>query len=148
MVYVGQPRLADCDQAAVLANGLYKRGGGAHAEWAYTEITALPDQAFRKRVDQFRGELRQQIGGGNNGLLYLPGVRFPPNVRPTGSLAEACADADMLVFVCPSSAVRGLAEALGPLLRGSRVLVSAAKGVEQGTHCTMSVMLIAWLPPR
>src|SRR6267142_651538 len=47
----------------------------------------------------------------------------------------------MMVFVCPSSGVRGLAEAVRPFLRGQPLIVSAAKGVEQETRLTMSAVL-------
>src|SRR6185436_4316028 len=73
--------------------------------------------------------------------VYLRGVPFPGTLRPTGSLTEACAGSEMLLFVCPSSAVRSMAEAVRPLLRGRPVLVSASKGVEQGTRLTMSAVL-------
>jgi glycerol-3-phosphate dehydrogenase (NAD(P)+) len=73
--------------------------------------------------------------------VYLPGVRFPDRIAPTGSLDEACAGSGMLVFVCPSSGVRGLAEAVRPLLHDHAIVVTAAKGVEEGTHYTMSAIL-------
>jgi glycerol-3-phosphate dehydrogenase (NAD(P)+) len=73
--------------------------------------------------------------------VYLPGIRFPARLTPTGSLEKACVRADMTVFVCPSSGVRGLAEAVRPLLRGQPLIVSAAKGVEQETRLTMSAVL-------
>jgi len=73
--------------------------------------------------------------------VYLPGVPFPPSVTPSGDLAEACAGSEMLVFVCPSSGVRPLAESLRTVLHHQPIVVSAAKGVEQGTHFTMSAVL-------
>jgi glycerol-3-phosphate dehydrogenase (NAD(P)+) len=73
--------------------------------------------------------------------VYLPGVPFPPTVTAGGDLAEACAGSEMLVFVCPSSGVRPLAENLRTFLRHEPVVVSAAKGVEQETHFTMSAIL-------
>ncbi|HLY37630.1 MAG TPA: 2-dehydropantoate 2-reductase N-terminal domain-containing protein, partial [Candidatus Binatia bacterium] len=73
--------------------------------------------------------------------VYLPGVPFPPTVTANGDLAEACTGSGMVVFVCPSSGVRPLAENLRPLLRHEPVVVSAAKGVEQETHFTMSAIL-------
>lgn len=72
---------------------------------------------------------------------YLPGVRFPPTLRSEGDLGAACAEAEALVWVCPSSGVRGLAETVRGVLRGRPLLVTAAKGVEQGTHLTMSAVL-------
>jgi glycerol-3-phosphate dehydrogenase (NAD(P)+) len=45
------------------------------------------------------------------------------------------------VFVCPSAGVRGLAEAVRPLLQDRPIVVTAAKGVEERTHFTMSAVL-------
>jgi glycerol-3-phosphate dehydrogenase (NAD(P)+) len=70
-----------------------------------------------------------------------PGIRFPPNLVPTADLALACARAEALVFVCPSHAVREMARAVGPLLCGRPLLITAAKGIEQGTSMTMSGVL-------
>jgi glycerol-3-phosphate dehydrogenase (NAD(P)+) len=81
-----------------------------------------------------------EIAAAGENSTYLPGVSFPPSLKPTASLEEASARAEMLVFVCPSSGIRGLAETLGPSLPG-KVVVSAAKGVEQQTGLTMSAVL-------
>src|SRR5207244_13257035 len=56
-------------------------------------------------------------------------------------LDTACAGSEMLVWVCPSSAVRGVAAAVLPVLRGRPLLVSAAKGIEQESHFTMSAVV-------
>jgi glycerol-3-phosphate dehydrogenase (NAD(P)+) len=87
------------------------------------------------------GEFAAMLARAGENTAYLPGVPFPAGLTPTGSLEAACARAEMAVFVCPSSAVRGLAEAVRPLLRRSPVVVSAAKGVEQETRLTMSAVL-------
>jgi glycerol-3-phosphate dehydrogenase (NAD(P)+) len=79
---------------------------------------------------------------------YLPGVPLPDAIRPTESLAEACADSEMLVVVCPSRGVRPLAETLRGVVRGRPMFVSAAKGVEQGTHLTMTAILREALGPE
>jgi glycerol-3-phosphate dehydrogenase (NAD(P)+) len=73
--------------------------------------------------------------------VYLPGVPLPEAIRPTPSLADACADSEMLVVVCPSKGVRALADALREVVRGRPIFVSAAKGVEQGTHLSMTAIL-------
>jgi len=76
---------------------------------------------------------------------YLPGARLPANLIPTSSLEDALQGTEAAVFVCPSSGVRGLAEAVRPLLVGRPVIVSAAKGVEQETHMTMTAILASVL---
>jgi len=73
--------------------------------------------------------------------VYLPGVTLPEAIEPTASLADACADSEMVVVVCPSKGVRALADALRKEVRGRPIFVSAAKGVEQGTHLTMTAIL-------
>jgi glycerol-3-phosphate dehydrogenase (NAD(P)+) len=72
---------------------------------------------------------------------YMPGVPLPDAIRPTASLGDASADAEMVVVVCPSKGVRSLADALRKTVRGRPIVVSAAKGVEQGTRLTMSAIL-------
>jgi glycerol-3-phosphate dehydrogenase (NAD(P)+) len=72
---------------------------------------------------------------------YLRGVALPETVRPTDSLPEACGAAGMAVFVCPSSAVRSMAEAVRALLPAGAVVVTASKGVERATRMTMSAVL-------
>jgi glycerol-3-phosphate dehydrogenase (NAD(P)+) len=73
--------------------------------------------------------------------VYLPGVRFPSTLKPTASLEDACARGEMLLFVCPSTGVRGLAGTVRSLVRGKPLVVSAVKGVEQETRMRMSAVL-------
>jgi glycerol-3-phosphate dehydrogenase (NAD(P)+) len=85
--------------------------------------------------------LAATLSAARENAVYLPGVPFPPSVTPSGDLAEACTGSEMLVFVCPSSGVRPLAERLRSVLGHEPVVVSAAKGVEDETHFTMSAIL-------
>jgi glycerol-3-phosphate dehydrogenase (NAD(P)+) len=72
---------------------------------------------------------------------YLPGVRLPAGLTYTTALAEAAAGADVVVLAVPSHAVRAVATALRPYLPQTPVLVSATKGIEEGTLCTMTAVL-------
>src|SRR5262249_53145143 len=72
---------------------------------------------------------------------YLPGVALPETVRPTESLPAACGSAETAVFVCPSSAVRSMAETVRALLPDEALVVTASKGVERATRMTMSAVL-------
>jgi glycerol-3-phosphate dehydrogenase (NAD(P)+) len=70
-----------------------------------------------------------------------PGVRFPDEITPTSDLRAALTDAGAAVLACPSHALRAVAEAARPHLRGDALIASTAKGIEQDTDCTMSVVL-------
>jgi glycerol-3-phosphate dehydrogenase (NAD(P)+) len=85
--------------------------------------------------------LAERLRTARENAVYLPGVAFPETLVPGASLAEACARAEMVVFVCPSAGVRPLAEAVRPVLQGRPLVVSASKGVERETHLTMSAIL-------
>ncbi len=77
---------------------------------------------------------------------YLPGVRMPPNVYATGDLAETL-DADLMLFVTPSKAVREVAtriELLGP--KEGQIVVSCTKGIEHDSGKLMADVLSEAMP--
>lgn len=72
---------------------------------------------------------------------YLPGLRLPDSVNVTHELHE-CANADLVVFVTPSTVLRGIAMRLQGLLGADRaVLLSCTKGIEHGSGLRMSEIL-------
>ncbi|MEO5720149.1 MAG: NAD(P)H-dependent glycerol-3-phosphate dehydrogenase [Chthoniobacterales bacterium] len=76
---------------------------------------------------------------------YLPGVKLPAAVHVTSELAD-CAEADLIVMVTPSKAVRTVAESLRPFLRKDAVLLSCTKGIEHGSGMRMTEILREMLP--
>ncbi len=76
---------------------------------------------------------------------YLPGVKLPSSIRVTSDIAH-CANAELIVFVTPSVAVRAVAESLRPLISLNRVLLSCTKGIEHGTGLRMTEILAEIFP--
>ena len=72
---------------------------------------------------------------------YLPGYKFPANIRSTADAADALAQAEIVVSAMPSEHVRTVYTKLAPLLRGEQVRVSATKGIEDETHLRMSEII-------
>ncbi len=72
---------------------------------------------------------------------YLPSIALPDGIAPTENLARALADAPVVVFAVPSGALRQVAEEAAPFLRPDALLVSASKGLEEGTGLRMSETL-------
>lgn len=73
--------------------------------------------------------------------IYLPDVHLPDSVVPTDSLAEALADAELVVCSIPSHGCRAVMRAAAPHLAKGAVLVSATKGLEAGSMLRMSEVL-------
>ena len=79
---------------------------------------------------------------------YLPGVILPSSVRVTSNLVD-CADADLVVFVTPSTALREIAMRFRQAIPNSTaVLLSCTKGIEHGTGMRMSQILEEIFPDR
>lgn len=77
---------------------------------------------------------------------YLPGVRIPPNVYGTSDLAETL-DADIVLMVTPSKAIREVAQTLAKnTISPHTIFVSCTKGIEYKTGNLMSQVLEECLP--
>jgi glycerol-3-phosphate dehydrogenase (NAD(P)+) len=73
--------------------------------------------------------------------FYLSDFDLPENLRATTSLEEAAAGADITLVVVPSHAMREVVEQLRGHLAAGTILVSATKGVENGTLMRMSEVI-------
>ncbi len=72
---------------------------------------------------------------------YLPGVKLPESVDVTSELSD-CGEADLIVFVTPSTALREIATRLQKLIVNPRALfLSCTKGVEHLTGMRMSQII-------
>lgn len=71
---------------------------------------------------------------------YLPGIALPPAVSVTSELAD-CREADLVVFVTPSTAVRSVAAGLRSVIKKDAVLLSCTKGIEHGTGLRITEIL-------
>jgi glycerol-3-phosphate dehydrogenase (NAD(P)+) len=72
---------------------------------------------------------------------HLPGIKIPDSVRLTSDLRD-CANADLIVFVTPSTALREIAGRVRECIANEEaVLLSCTKGIEHGTGKRMSEIL-------
>jgi glycerol-3-phosphate dehydrogenase (NAD(P)+) len=75
--------------------------------------------------------------------VYLPEGVLPPRVTPTSSLAEALAGAGLVVSAVPSHGTRAVIRAAVPCLAPGAVIVSATKGIEEGSLLRVSEVIAA-----
>jgi glycerol-3-phosphate dehydrogenase (NAD(P)+) len=119
-------------------------GGGS---WGTALALQLARVGHTVRLWARNADFVAELAANRENKVYLPGVPLPKTIRPTPSLGDACADSEMVVVVCPSKGVRALADGLRQALRSRPIVVSATKGVEQGTHLTMTAILAEVLGP-
>ncbi len=89
---------------------------------------------------------RMRESGRND--AYLPGVPLPPAIVPVADLG-AVTGADLVLFVTPSRALRGVAARLQAVgLPPETIFLSCTKGLEIGTGRRMSEVLAGYWPGR
>jgi len=76
----------------------------------------------------------------------LPGIALPAGLVVTGDLAEAVDAARVLVGAVPSSGTRQVAAEAAPLAAAGAAWLSAAKGIERGTHLRMTEVVAQAAP--
>jgi glycerol-3-phosphate dehydrogenase (NAD(P)+) len=72
---------------------------------------------------------------------YLPGFSIPPQVTATTDLASTVVDADIVINAVPSQYVRAIYQKMAPHLEPSQIIVSATKGIEDGTFLRMTQVI-------
>lgn len=91
------------------------------------------------------GERAERLRATRENADYLRGIQLPNSIHVTNDIAR-CGDADLIVFVTPSKAIRSTAELLRPHVVQETVLLSCTKGIEHGTGMRMTQILAETLP--
>src|SRR2546430_4295555 len=88
----------------------------------------------------------EELRASRENSAYLPGVNLPEAIGLTSDL-HSCANADLIVFVTPSTALRETAARLAEVkINSNAVLLSCIKGIEHGTGKRMSEILAELFP--
>lgn len=108
--------------------------------------TALAIVAGRKARHQvklwaYEQEVREAIRNQRTNPVFLPGYEIPDSVGVTGDFSEALTEAEIVVSAVPSQHCRGIVEQISPHLRPEMIVISATKGLEQGTLLRMTEVI-------
>lgn len=118
-------------KVAVIGAGAW--GTALSSIWAQKGLSIVLWGNDRSRVESIKKSRENES--------RLPGVRIPDSVGLTSEL-QACADADLVVFVTPSTALRSVAARLRDSpVRSGAVMLSCIKGIEHGSGKRMSEIL-------
>jgi len=77
----------------------------------------------------------------------LSGITLPPKLSITTSIAEVLDDADAVIMAVPSQRMRDNIKAVSSYLKGSMLVVSAAKGLEIDSNKRMSQVIADEISP-
>jgi glycerol-3-phosphate dehydrogenase (NAD(P)+) len=77
--------------------------------------------------------------------LRLPGIRLDERVAATGAIADV-EQANAVLLAVPAQDLRTAATALAPHVKGGAPVIACAKGIERGTHCFMTEIIVETIP--
>ncbi len=114
-------------------------GGGS---WGTALAIVLGPRFESVTLWVYEADLAARMATARENDVFLPGFRLPQNVQVlTGDLAPALAGADIVLGVMPSHHARRIYSEMLPHLSPSMILVSATKGLEQGSLLRISQVI-------
>ncbi|MFG6494380.1 NAD(P)H-dependent glycerol-3-phosphate dehydrogenase [Fictibacillus sp. UD] len=114
--------------------------------WGTALAIVLADNGHDVRLWGRREEQVVEINKEHRNEKYLPGVELPENIKATTQLEECVKDADTIVLVTPTKAMRDVLNLLKNNLASPVTIVHASKGIEPGTYKRISEIIEEELP--
>jgi glycerol-3-phosphate dehydrogenase (NAD(P)+) len=114
--------------------------------WGTTLANLLADKGYDIDLWVYETEVKEQIETYRENRVFLPEITLSPRLRPSNDLAAVIADKDLILLVVPSHLLRKVGKQMAGSLPEGVILVSAVKGIENGTHLTMSGVIREELP--
>jgi glycerol-3-phosphate dehydrogenase (NAD(P)+) len=109
--------------------------------WGTALAKLLADKGYVTKLWGRRADLVDAIRATRLNERYLPGIAMPDTLEPTASLEEAVHGAELVVVVVPSHGLRELVRDVKPFLPADVPIVTATKGIENGTLMLMTDVL-------
>lgn len=118
-------------------------GGGS---WGTTLANLLAKKGFDTRLWALEPEVVAGVNDAGENGAYLPGFRLDERLRATSSVQDAVDGAAVVVSVSPAQHVRAVMGEATQWIRPDTLVVSASKGIEKDSLCTMAGVLRDVLP--
>lgn len=118
-------------------------GAGA---WGTALAHCLARKGVAVRLWAYEAEVARSIAERRENALYLPGHRLHEGIEPSSDLEAVVAGAPVVVSVSPSQVVRPVMARAAARVAADAWIVSASKGIENGTLRLMHEVLREALP--
>ena len=114
-------------------------GSGAWGTALAISLATKPDNQVT--LWSHRAEATEALNRDRENVAFLPGFPLPNQIRITGDDREAVEGAGILVFAVPSQHLRSTMARVGPYILPGNIVVSATKGIEDGSFLRMTEVL-------
>ena len=109
--------------------------------WGTTLASMLVEKGYDVSLWAREKDVADEINEISRNSIYLPDVPLPSGLKATSSLEDALKKSRYVLSVVPTQFIRSVFQEAVNYLSGDAVVVSASKGIEQGTLLTVSDIL-------
>jgi len=109
--------------------------------WGTTLASLLAEKEYDVSLWTFEKEIVETVRNTGMNSVYLPDVYLPANLKITNDLEEAVKNSRYILNVVPTQFTRAVFKDAVSYIPENAVIISAAKGIEQGTLLTVSSIL-------
>ena len=120
-------------------------GGGS---WGTALAIVLAPRFERVRLWVLEPDLAARMTSARENDVFLPGLTIPSNVEIVSDLSSVLDGAGILLAAVPSHYARALYQRVLPTLDPAVIIVSATKGLENGTLLRMSQVVCEVARPK
>jgi glycerol-3-phosphate dehydrogenase (NAD(P)+) len=106
--------------------------------WGTTLACLLVEKGYDVSLWAFEREIVEEINREGRNSVYLPGFDLPQGLTATDDYEEAVRQSRYVLNVVPAQFTRAVFRECAKYLHTDSVVVSASKGIEQGTLLTVS----------
>ena len=109
--------------------------------WGTTLASLLAGKEYDVSLWSHEKEVAEEIQDSRTNSTYLPDVVLPATLRATNDIEEAMRKARYILNVVPTQFTRPVFSGAAGYIHEKAVIVSASKGIEQGSLLTVSSIL-------
>lgn len=118
-------------------------GGGS---WG-TALSVIASKKNFVKVWEFDSRVVEDVEANRENSKYLPEIKLSEDIQFTSNMEEVFEDKpDIVIFAVPSHVMRQVAENAARSIKRKAIIISSSKGLEEGTHKTMSQVLSKCFP--
>ena len=109
--------------------------------WGTTLACLLTEKGYDVSLWAYEKEIADEINGSRVNSIYLSDVILPVNLKATNNIGDAVKQAHYILNVVPTQFTRSIFKEAEKYISKDAVIISASKGIEQGTLLTVSAIL-------
>jgi glycerol-3-phosphate dehydrogenase (NAD(P)+) len=109
--------------------------------WGSTLASLLAEKGYDTSMWVYEKDLAEEIRTTGVNSVYLPGVKLPRDIKVSSEMGEVINDTRYVLNVLPTQHMRKVLHMALPYIPEDSVLISASKGIENGTCLTVSSII-------